>query len=140
MAEPIDRQASMDAIAKLIKEEEEKIKKLEERRKERQKDGRDTEDLDKEIENERSKIAGKNEVGGKDGVIDQFGQMDAIDALIKKERDSLKELQDKVEQKRKSASIPRTKVQQDEIDQLDGDIRRLKHKIEGKEEAKGAVR
>jgi len=140
MAEPIDRQASMDAIAKLIKEEEEKIKKLEERRKERQKDGRDTEDLDKEIENERSKIAGKNEVGGKDGVIDQFGQMDAIDALIKKERDSLKELQDKVEQKRKSASIPRTEVQQDEIDQLDGDIRRLKHKIEGKEEAKGAVR
>ena len=139
----IDRDKSKAAIAKLIEDEKKKIKELEDRRKEREKEKHDTGDLDKEIENEKEKIAGKEEISGKDGgkggIIDQFGQIDAVEEAITDEEKELKKKKDDVADLRKKASIPRSKEQQENIDKLDNEIRKLTKKIEGKEEAKKAL-
>jgi hypothetical protein len=80
----MDRQKSKDAIQEKIDEEKARIKKLKERRAKRKKDGRDTSDLDRDIEDEEMSIRGKEEILE---YVDGFARAVTIDKAIKAEED-----------------------------------------------------
>ena len=131
MAEHIDREKSLSAIDDLIKEERNKVRELEARKREREKQGLPTDHLDREIENENQAITGKETVRG---IVDGYGQDDAIQQELKAEETLLEDGKKALEQLRRASP-----KDQRAIDELDRNVERLKHRIAGKEKAQGAV-
>lgn len=131
MPEHVNRDRSKKAIDRLIKDEEEKIKALKQRKAEREKDHRPTDDLDRDIQNQEQMIKGKEEVRD---VVDGFGQVDTIDKLIEFEKSLLADGKKELQRLRGLAPKP-----QAAIDTLARLIERLEKEIQGKEEAKGAL-
>jgi hypothetical protein len=131
MPEHVDRTGSKAAIAKKISEEWNRIHELEKRKKDRERDKLPVDHLDREIRDEKEKIAGKEKVLD---IVDGFGQMKGIDDEIKAEEQWLKEAKQALEKLR--GASPRDESL---IDRLAGRVRDFEKNIEGKNEAKNVV-
>jgi predicted nucleic acid-binding Zn-ribbon protein len=131
MPDHVDRTGSKAAIAQKIAEEWKHIAELEKRKKEREKDKLPVDHLDREIEDEHEKIRGKKKILD---IVDDFGQMDAVDKEIAGEEAWLADAKKALEKLRGEEPKPR-----ELIDKLAGRVRDFEKCIEGKKIAKGAI-
>lgn len=131
MPQHVDRQKSKDAIKKKVAEEKKRIEDLKKRKAEREKEGRPTDDLDIQIQNEQESIKGKEEILD---IVDDFGQVRSVDAAIKSETTLLDDGKKELARLRRLEPKPRRK-----IEKLERDLERLSKRIAGKKKAKDAL-
>jgi hypothetical protein len=131
VAKHIDRKKSEDAIDELIKNENEVIKKDKEDRKRRKEEGLPYDHLDKKIEQEEAKIAGKKEVKRLAHFFDTSApaedEIASEENTLETEKKILKKLRD-AEPKDRAA-----------IDKQDKKVDLLGKMIDGKKEALGKL-